>query len=83
MLFPNAHGWYFDVFLHVKRREYRLLHALYIPSQKQSMAYIIVLWDGYKAVSDGGVFNIRSLIHLVTLQLLYRHTHRHTDTQSL
>jgi len=36
-----------------------------------------------KAVSDGGVFNIRSLIHLVTLQLLYRHTHRHTDTQSL
>jgi len=38
---------------------------------------------GNKAVSDGGVFNIRSLIHLVTLQLLYRHTHRHTDTQSL
>jgi len=34
----------------------------------------------YKAVSDGGVSNIRSLIHLVILQSLYRHTHIHTDT---
>jgi len=33
-----------------------------------------------KAVSDGGVSNIRSLIHLVVLQSLYRHTHKHTET---
>jgi len=32
-----------------------------------------------KAVSDGVVSNIRSLIHLVILQSLYRHTHRHTE----
>jgi len=30
--------------------------------------------------ADGGVSNIRSLIHLVILQSMYRHTHRHTDT---
>jgi len=73
------HMWYKGIFtIHT-----RILHTICSLYAHLSFDTAVECFVCDKAVSDGGVSNIRSLIHLVILQSLYRHTHWHTDTQSL